>query len=425
MRFSLPYLFALIGSGAAAFGADSPPARLNARIMQMPAVSKTHLAFVYAGDIWLAPKAGGPAVRLTSSRGTEQFPKFSPDGSMLAFSGNYEGNVDVYVMPIIGGEPLRLTHHGAADRVLGWHPDGKSLLYQSEMISFTQRTGQFFKVSTQGGLAEQLPIPYGEFGAISPDGKKLAYTPISTDFATWKRYRGGMAPDIWLFDLEQRTAENITNNDANDSQPMWHGTTLYFLSDRNSRKRANLWAYDTQTRQSREVTHYTDFDVRFPSIGPDEIVFEHAGKLTLLDLTNEQVRDVNVTVVTDRATLRPRLERIGGMIRNATVSPTGKRAVFEARGEIFSVPAENGVIRNLTESSGVAERYPAWSPDGRSVAYFSDRSGEYELTLRPADGKDPEQTISQLGPGYRYQPYWSPDSKMIAFIDSAMCIHLA
>ncbi len=404
--------------------ADAPPARLNARIMQMPAVSKEHIAFVYGGDLWLAPKSGGLAVRLTSSRGTEQFPKFSPDGSEIAFSGNYEGNVDVYVMPVSGGEPRRLTHHSAADRLLGWYPDGKSLLFQSEMFSFTQRTGQFFKVSAQGGLPEQLPIPYGEFGAISPDGKQLAYTPISTDFATWKRYRGGMAPDVWIFDLEKGSAENVTHDDANDLQPMWHGSTLYFLSDRNTKKRANIWAYETTGKQMREVTHYTDYDVHFPSIGPDAIVFENAGQLRLLDLANEQVRDVEIKVITDRATLRPRVENVGGSIQNATISPTGKRVLFEARGEIFSVPAENGMVRDLTESSGVAERFPAWSPDGKWIAYFSDRTGENELTLRPADGKGAEQTITRLGAGFRYQPYWSPDSKKIAFIDSSMAVHL-
>jgi tricorn protease len=422
---NFPALLAALALSVPAIAAEeNAPARLNARIMQMPAVSKDQIAFVYAGDIWIVPRTGGLAARLSSPRGMEQFPKFSPDGTEIAFSGNYEGNVDVYVMPVSGGEPRRITHHGAPDRLLGWYPDGKSLLYQSEMISFTQRTGQFFKVSAQGGLPEQLPIPYGEFGAISPDGKKLAYTPISTDFATWKRYRGGMAADIWIYDLEKGTAENVTNSDANDSQPMWAGTTLYFLSDRDAHQRANIWACDTVTKQMREVTHFTDFDVRFPSIGPDAIVFENAGSLHLLDLGTEQVSDVEIKVVTDRATLRPQVENLGNAVRNGTISPTGKRVLFEARGEIFSVPAEHGVIRDLTGTSGVAERYPAWSPDGKWIAYFSDRSGEYELTLRPADGKGEEQAITHLGAGYRYQPFWSPDAKKIAFIDSSMRVHL-
>ena len=409
---------------AAPLLADDAPEHIDARMMQMPAVSKTQIAFVYAGDIWIAPKAGGAAVRLSTPRGAESFPRFSPDGTRLAFSGNYDGNADVYVMPAAGGEPRRITHHGANDRLLGWFPDGKSLLFASHMTSFTERAAQLFKVSAGGGLPEKLPVPYGEFGAVSPDGKTLAYTPISTDFATWKRYRGGMAPDVWLFDLEKKTAENITLNDANDSQPMWHGSTVYYLSDRSGLGRANLWAYDTKTKQTRQVTKFTDSEVHFPSMGPEEIVFESHGHLHLLDLASEQVREVEITVVTDRATLRPRTINVTNFVSNSSLSPTGKRALFEARGEIFSVPAEHGIVRNLTESSGVAERYPAWSPDGKWIAYFSDRTGEYELTLRPADGKGPEQVQTQLGAGWRYQPQWSPDAKKIVFIDSAMRVYL-
>lgn len=405
-------------------GQNAAPAKLNARLMQMPAVSKEQIAFAYAGDIWIAPRAGGAAFRLSSPRGAESFPRFSPDGQWLAFTGNYEGNEDIYVMPVTGGEPRRVTHHGARDRLLGWYPDGKSLLIASGMTSFTDRVNQFFKVSAQGGLPEPLPVPYGEFGAISPDGKQLAYAPITTDFSTWKRYRGGMAPDLWLFDLEQKTAEKIAPNPANDSQPMWHGTKVYFISDRDEKQRDNIWVYDTATRAVRQVTHYADFDVHFPSMGPDAIVFENGGRLFLLDLDTERTAQVEITVVTDQTTLRPRVESVSGMIRNASISPSGKRVLFEARGDIFSVPAEHGVVRDITESSGVAERYPAWSPDGRWIAYFSDRSGEYELTVRLADGKGEEQTVTQLGPGYRYNPYWAPDSNKIVFVDSAMRVWL-
>ncbi|MCE9611002.1 MAG: PDZ domain-containing protein [Chthoniobacter sp.] len=423
MKFS--FLLVVVSFAVvSAFAQDAGPGPINARLMQMPAVSQTQIAFIYAGDIWIAPKTGGAAVRLSSPRGAESFPRFSPDGTQLAFSGNYDGNGDVYVMPVTGGEPRRITHHGASDRVLGWYPDGKALLFASQMLSFTERASQLFKVSSAGGMPEKLPVPYGEFGAISPDGKLLAYTPISTDFATWKRYRGGMAPDVWIFDLEKKTAENITHNDANDSQPMWHGTTVYFLSDRNGQSRANLWAYDARTKQTRPVTKFADSDVRFPSMGPEEIVFESHGHLHLLDLASERVREVEITLVTDRATLRPRTQNVAALVRNGAISPTGKRALFEARGEIFSVPAEQGIVRNLTASSGVAERYPAWSPDGKWIAYFSDRTGEYELTLLPADGKGAEQVQTQLGAGWRYQPQWSPDAKKIVFIDSAMRVHL-
>ncbi len=421
MKSPIAFPAVLIATLVPAFAQDvQMPAKIDARMMQQPTVSFGQIAFVYAGDIWIVPKAGGNAVRLSSPRGTEQFPRFSPDGTRIGFSANYEGNTDLYTMPVTGGEPLRITHHGAPDRMLGWYADGKSILFQSTMAAFTNRVGQLYKVGAEGGLPEKLPVPYGEFGAISPDGKQLAYTTLSTEFRTWKRYRGGMAPDIWLFDLETKAAEKVAPSDGNESLPMWHGKTLYFLSDRGKHARENLWAYDTATKAVRQVTHFKDSDVHFPSIGPKEIVLENSGRLHLLDLATETLREVPITVVTDRTTLRPRVENVSGLIRNFTSSPTGKRVLFEARGDVFSVPVEHGVTRNLTATSGAAERFPAWSPDGKWVAYFSDRTGEYELTIRPADGKDGEQTLTQLGPGFRYQPWWSPDSRKIVFIDQAM-----
>jgi len=406
--------------------ADDPPRALDARMMRQPDVSATHIVFVYAGDIWLVPKSGGEAVRLSSPRGEESFPKFSPDGSQIAFSGNYDGNLDIYVMPVSGGLPRRVTHHGAPDRMVDWYPDGKHLLYATTMTSYKDRFNQLYKVPAEGGLPEKLPVPYGEFGAIGPDGRTLAYHPISVDFRTWKRYRGGMNPDIWLFDLATYKARNLTRSDASESIPMWHGQTLYFLSDRGPDKRFNIWAYDFGRDRFRQVTFFKEFDVRFPSIGPGDIVFECGGRLYLLDLRTEQTREVPVTVRTDRATLKPRAQNVSNFIQNAAPSPSGKRALFEARGEIFSVPAEHGVIRNLTRNSGSAERFPAWSPDGRWIACFSDRTGEYELTLLPAEpgpGTNAEpRTLTRLGPGFRYQPQWSPDSKKILWIDQAMKI---
>ncbi len=405
------------------------PARIDARMMRQPAVSATQIAFVYAGDIWLAEKEGGVAVRISSPKGEESFPRFSPDGSLLGFTGDYDGNEDIYVMPVTGGLPTRVTHHGAPDRMLGWYPDGRSILYATSMTSPKNRFNQLYRVPAQGGLPEKLPVPYGEFGAISPDGKTLAYVPISVDFRTWKRYRGGMNPDIWLFDLEKLTARNLTRSPAADSVPMWHGETLYFLSDRDQNKRANIWACDLKHDKFRQVTFFKEFDVHFPSIGPGDIVFENAGRLYLLDLQTEKYREVEIRVVTDRATLKPHAENVSGHIYSASVSPSGKRALFEARGDIFSAPAEHGVVLNLTRSSGVAERYPAWSPDGKWIAYFSDRTGEYELTVRSAEtgtatNQVGEQTLTKLGPGYRYRPQWSPDSKRIAFVDQAMRINL-
>ena len=413
---SIPLFVALLFAAAAGLAQEAAPGPINARLMQMPAVSRTQIAFVYAGDIWIVAKTGGAAVRLSTPRGAESFPRFSPDGTQLAFSGNYDGNEDVYVMPVGGGEPRRITHHGARDRLLGWYPDGQALLFASQMTSFTDRAAQLFKVAAGGGLPEKLPVPYGEFGAISPDGKLLAYTPISTDFATWKRYRGGMAPDVWLFDLEKKTAENITHNDANDSQPMWHGTTLYFLSDRNGQSRANLWAYDTATKQTRQVTKFRDSDVRFPSIGPAEIVFESHGHLHLLDLASEKVLEVEVTVVTDRATLRPRTLNVAGLVRGAALSPTGKRALFEARGEIFSVPAEHGIVRNLTESGGVAERYPAWSPDAKKIVFIDSamRVHVHDVATKQTEVIDRAQSFyhEELE---RFGVAWSADSRWLAY----------
>ena len=405
------------------------PARIDARMMREPAVSATQIAFVYAGDIWIADKGGGVAMRLSSPRGEESFPRFSPDGSLLAFTGDYDGNEDIYVMPVTGGVPKRITHHGAPDRMLGWYPDGKTILYATSMTSPKNRFNQLYRVSAQGGLPEKLPMPYGEFGAISPDGKTLAYVPISVDFRTWKRYRGGMNPDIWLFDLQKLTARNLTRSPAADSNPMWHGETLYFLSDRDQNKRANIWACDLKQDKVRQVTSFKEFDVHFPSIGPGDIVFENAGRLYLLDLQTEKYHEVEIRVVTDRATLKPHAENVSSHINDATISPTGKRALFEARGDIFSAPAEHGVVLNLTRSSGVAERYPAWSPDGKWIAYFSDRTGEYELTVRNAEtgsttNQVGEQSLTKLGPGFRYRPQWSPDSKKIVFVDQAMRINL-
>jgi tricorn protease len=393
-------------------------------MLRQPDVSDTHIAFVYAGDIWVVPKSGGTAQRLSSPAGEESFPRFSPDGSTIAFTGSYDGNTDIYTIPVMGGEPVRITHHPMGDRVVDWHPDGRSILYASSMESGRQRFSQFFRVASQDGLPEKLPVPYGEFGAISPDGELLAYMPRSRDFRTWKRYRGGWAPEIWLFNLRDNSSRNITVSDANDAHPMWHGRTLYFLSDRGANLRHNIWAYDLDSEVFQQVTDFSDFDIHFPAIGPSDIVFEAGGRLYLLDLASDEYREIAIDVVTDLATLKPRSESVSDLIFNAWVSPSGKRAVFEARGDVFTVPAEHGPIRNLTATSGIAERYPTWSPDGKHVAYWSDRSGEYELTLRPADGSGSEERLTSLGAGFRYRPFWSPDSKKLAFVDEAKTIHI-
>ena len=240
---------------------------LDARLMRMPAVSEKQIAFVYAGDIWIAPKEGGTAIRLSSPAGEELFPRFSPDGREIAFTANYDGSESIYVMPVSGGEPRRVTFHGAGDRMVCWWPDGKSVVFASRRESFSDRVGQFFRVDAQGGMPSKLPIPFGEFGAISPDGKSFAYTMTDTDRASWKRYRGGMKPDVWLFHLDSGKAENITHDDACDSQPMWvGGHRIYFLSDSGENKRANLWCYEVAAKKLRQVTNFTDYDVRLSLI---------------------------------------------------------------------------------------------------------------------------------------------------------------
>jgi tricorn protease len=382
------------------------------------------MAFLYAGDLWVAPKAGGTAQRLTTAPGDEHYPRFSPDGSRVAFTGNYDGNPDIYIIPAMGGEPLRVTHHPGPDRVLGWTPDGKSVLYASPMASGTDRFFQIYEVSATGGLPRRLPVPYGEFGAISPDGATLAYMPNSQDLRTWKRYRGGDVSRIYLFDLTTHQSRRVGDDGASYSQPMWHGSTLYFMSDRDANKRYNLYAYDTKSGVIRQLTTFDTFDVHFPSMGPSDIVFEAGGQLFLMDLGTEKASTVKVRVVTDEFTLRPRVEKTADLIQNAEVSPAGKRAYFQARGDLFSTPVENGPTYDLSRTSGVAERYPALSADGKTLAYWSDRTGNYELTLRAADGSGEERTATKLGPGYRYRIFWSPDGKRVAFVDQTMRVSL-
>ena len=422
MRPSLPALLLAVSVPVVSLPAA---AQVDARMLREPAVSATQIAFVYGGDIWIMPKTGGVAQRLTTARGEESFPRFSPDGSQIAFTGNYDGNEDVYVIPAMGGDMRRITYHPGPDRMVAWYPDGKSILFASPRTSETNRYNKLFRISAQGGQATQLPMPYGEFASFSPDAKQIAYLPEAVDARTWKRYRGGWAPDIWIFDLDKGTARNITHDNANDAQPMWHGRTLYFLTDRAPDERGNIWAYDLDKDAFRQVTHFADFDVKYPSIGPSDIVFQAGDRMYRLDLADEQVHEVPVRVVTDRSELRPRLVNVGARIADADISPTGKRALFEARGDVFTVPAENGLVHDLTGTSASAERSPSWSPDGKTVGYWSDRTGEYELTVRNADGTGTERTVTKLGPGFRYHVYWSPDSRQVAFIDQAMKIQIA
>lgn len=399
-------------------------AQINARLFRYPDVSAKQIVFVYGNDVWIVPRTGGVAQRLTTPAGEEVFPRFSPDGTRIAFTGDYDGNEDVYVMPVGGGLPVRVTHHPSPDRLVDWYPSGDSLLFASGMTSEKDRFNKLFSVPPSGGMPQQLPLPWAEYGAISPDGHTLAYLPHWRDFRTWKRYRGGLVTNIWLFDLRTHQAKEVPGKDSNDTDPMWHGTTLYFLSDRGPHERSNIWSYDTRNGRLRQVTHFEDYDVHFPAMGPDAMVFEQGGKLWLMNMANEQAKPVDVQVVTDLATVRPKSENVGDRIMSYNISPAGKRALFGARGDVFTVPAEHGPTFSIVNTSTNAARTPAWSPDGESIAYWDDASGEYELTIAPADGTGQPRTVTKLGPGFRYSPYWSPDSKKIVYIDKAMRVQL-
>lgn len=403
---------------------QQPAAQIHAGLYRFPDVSATQIVFTYANDLWIMPKAGGMATKLSSPPGVESFPKFSPDGKSIAFTGNYDGNQDVYVIPSEGGIPERLTQHRATDRVVDWTPDGKRVLFASGRESGRERYNQFFTISSSGGMTEKLPLAYAEFGSYSPDGKQMALTFISQVFRNWKRYRGGWNADIHIFNFTTNQSEKITTTDASDEFPMWHNTTIYFLSDRGPELRMNLWKYDIPSKTFSQLTNFRDYDAHFPSIGPDDIVFEAEGKLYRYELSSQQLKEVKVTLVTDKAGLKTTVQSAEKFIQHASVSPDGNRVVIEARGDLFSLPAENGFVKNVSRSSAYAERSPAWSPDGKTVAYWSDQSGEYELWLREPAKENSARKITDYGPGFRYNLFWSPDNKKLAFIDKAMRIKI-
>ncbi|MGI8581391.1 MAG: S41 family peptidase [Chitinophagaceae bacterium] len=403
---------------------QSLTAQIDAGLFRYPDVSKTQIVFTYANDLWMVPKEGGAAIKLSSPPGVESFPKFSPEGNTVAYSGNYDGNQDVYVIAVGGGIPARLTQHGQPDRVVDWTPDGKRVLFASGRESGRERYNQFFTISSKGGPAEKLPLAYAEFGSYSPDGKEIAVTFISQVFRNWKRYRGGWNADIHIFNLATNKSEKITSSDASDELPMWHNKSIYFLSDRGPEVRSNLWRYDLTDKTYTQLTTFKDYDAHFPSLGPDDIVMEAGGKLYLYQISSQQLKEVKVTLVNDRAALKPSVLSAEKYIQNTGLSPDGNRALFAARGEIFSVPAEFGFVKDLSRTPGVAERYPAWSPDGNSVAYWSDQSGEYELWIMDPSKENAARKLTSYGPGFRYNLQWSPDSKKIAFIDKAMKIQV-
>ncbi len=388
------------------------------RLMRFPDVSKDRIVFSYAGDLWVVPRAGGRARRLTSHAGEELFPKFSPDGRWIAFTGEYDGNSDVYVMPAEGGEPRRLTFHPAEDFVLGWTSDSQKILFRSSRTSFSRRFQKLFLVPARGGFPEELPLPRGGPASFSPDGRRLAYNPISTEFRTWKRYRGGWRMYIGLYDLAHNQYEELPRVEGNDAFPMWHGDAIYFASDRDGIN--NLYRYDLHSRQTKQLTHYEEYDVKWPSLGPDAIVYENGGYLYLFDVKTERSQKVPVQVASDMILARAEIAPVERLIRTYNLSPSGARAVFEARGDIFTVPAKHGDVRDITNSPAVHELSPAWSPDGKWIAYLSDRTGEYELYIKPQDGAGEEVRVTSDGDCYRYGPTWSPDSKKLLYSDKKL-----
>jgi tricorn protease len=400
----------------------SAAAQQKPLLMRTPAVSRTHIVFSYAGDLWSVPREGGEATRLTADAGRESNPLFSPDGRWVAFTGEYDGNVDVYVVEAGGGVPRRLTYHPGGDQLAGWTPDGRSILFVSGRASESGRTAQLFTMPLDGVVPTAVPLPMAYEGAYSPDGARLAYVPLPRAFQAWKRYRGGRATPVWIANLSDSSVEKLPRTDSNDFNPMWPASDarkIYFLSDRNGP--VTLFTYDTVTKRVAQALPNTGLDIKSASDGPDAIVYEQFGSINLFDLKSGKARKVEITVNGDITTVRPKFQRVGDRILNASLSPTGARAVFEARGEIITVPAEKGDARNITNTTGVMERDPAWSPDGKWVAYFSDESGEYMLHLRSQLVVGETKKIN-LGnpPSFYYSPTWSPDSKKVAYRDKRL-----
>ena len=387
-------------------------------LAQKPALSKTQIVFSFAGDLWSVPREGGEAIRLTTGIGTESNPVFSPDGSVIAFSGEYDGNVDVYVMPAAGGTPRRLTYHPGADIPVGWTPDGKQILFRSARESYS-RFQRLFLMPVDGKFPTAVDLPMAAFGAFSADAKRLAYEPDSQAFAAWKRYRGGLTSKIWIARLTDAALEKIPDENANTFNPMWIGEKIYFLSDRSGP--VTLFSYDTHTRKVSEAIHNQGLDIKSASAGPGAIVYEQFGEIHLYDLSSGATKPVDIRLAGDLPSTRPSFEKVNGKFAHAKLSPTGARAIFEARGEILTAPAEKGDIRNLTNSPGIAERDPSWSPDGKRIAYFSDESSEYQLHIRNQNGMGDVEKID-LGkpPAFYYTPKWSPDSKKIAYTDNRL-----
>jgi len=402
----------------------------EATLFQQPTVNGTHIVFVYAGDLWIVPREGGDAQRLTAGAGEETDPHFSPDGSTVAFSGAYDGNRDVFVVPARGGVPKRLTYHPGADTAVGWTRDGKRVLFTSSRESYVNIFLRLYTVDLSGGFPTPVPLPMAERGSYSPDGLSLAYEPLAQWQPDWKRYRGGQQDVIWIARLSDSAVEKLPREQSNDRNPMWVDGRIYFLSDRGSPGGAvTLFAFDTTTKRVTQCVPPAALDIKSASAGPGVIAFERFGAISLYDVKTNAARPVPIRVNSDLLALRPRFEKVGTRVATsvftskvmAAISPTGARAVFETRGEIVTVPADKGDPRVLTNTPGVMERDPSWSPDGRWIAYFSEASGEYALHVRDQKGTGEVRIITPSRPQtFYFAPTWSPDSKKIAYFDKKL-----
>ncbi len=410
-------------------------AQEEARLLRFPAVHGDQVAFTFAGDLYLVATSGGVARRLTSHPGHELFPRFSHDGKYIAFTGQYDGNTEVYVIPVTGGVPKRITYTATlsrddlADRmgpnniVMGWTPDDQHVIYRSRGTSFNAFKGKLYLAPLNGDLSLELPFSVSSWASYNTDGSKLAMNRVFREFRTWKYYRGGMADDIWLVDPTSGDTENVTNHPAQDVFPMYYQDKIYFVSDRD--RIANLFVYNTGNKQTQKVTDFTEYDVKFPSLGDKAIVFENGGYIYHHDLINGQTKKIRIVIAEDFASGRTKQVDASRFVYSADLSPDGKRAVFGARGDVYTVPAKTGVTRNLTQSSGAHDRNVGWSPDGQWISYISDRTGEDELYIQKQDGTEPARQLTKGGGSYKFNPVWSPDSKCILYGDRNQDLHVA